>query len=96
MGGGKPMLTLTPTCAMVGRRTRITKAKSIVAKDNLFILLPPLEMIINRLLHDQIILYGPDSSDAPCYLTCFVDGVLRINKATQLDDALAGFNTDLE
>jgi len=49
-----------------------------------------------RLFHDQIILYGFDPSDAPCDLTRFIDGILRINEAAQLDGALASFNTDLE
>ena len=57
---------------------------SIRAKDN------------NRLLHDEIILYGCDPFDAPCYLTRLIDGVLGINEAAQLDDALASFDTDLE
>jgi hypothetical protein len=50
----------------------------------------------NRLLHDEIIPYGCNPSDAPCDLTCFIDGVLGINEAAQLDDALASFDTDLE
>jgi hypothetical protein len=43
-GGGKPILTLIPTCAMVGMGTTITSAKSIVTKSNFFILLPPLSV----------------------------------------------------
>jgi hypothetical protein len=49
-----------------------------------------------RLFHDQIILYGCDPFDAPCDLTCFIDGILRINEAAQLNNALEGFDTDLE
>ena len=49
-----------------------------------------------RLFHDQIILYGFDPSDAPCDLTRFIDGILGINEAAQLDGALVCFNTDLE
>jgi hypothetical protein len=49
-----------------------------------------------RLFHDQIILYGFDPLDAPYNLTRFPDGVLRINEAAQLNDALVRFDTDLE
>ena len=49
-----------------------------------------------RLFHDQIILYGFDPVDATCDLTRFIDGLLRINEAAQLNDALESFNTDLE
>jgi hypothetical protein len=48
------------------------------------------------LFHVQIILYGFDPLDAPCDLTRFIDGLLRINEAAQLNDALVSFNTDLE
>ncbi len=41
MGGGKPILTLTLTCAMAGTETTIINAKSIVPKSNFFISLPP-------------------------------------------------------
>ena len=50
----------------------------------------------SRLFHDQIILYGFDPLDAPCDLTRFIDGLLRINEAAQLNDPLVSFNTDLE
>ena len=50
----------------------------------------------SRLFHDQIILYGSDPLDAPCDLTRFIDGLLRINEAAQLNDPLVSFNTDLE
>jgi len=49
-----------------------------------------------RLFHDQIIPYGFDPLDAPCDLTRFIDGLLRINEAAQLNDALVSFDTDLE
>ena len=49
-----------------------------------------------RLFHDQIILYGFDPLDAPCDLTRFIDGLLRINEAAQLNRALVSFDTDLE
>ena len=49
-----------------------------------------------RLFHDQIILYGLDPFDAPCDFTRFIDGLLRINEAAQLNSALEGFNPDLE
>jgi hypothetical protein len=49
-----------------------------------------------RLFHDQIILYGGDPVDATCDLTRFIGGLLRINKAAQLNDALKSFNTDLK
>jgi hypothetical protein len=49
-----------------------------------------------RLFHDQIILYGFDPFDAPCELTRFIHGLLRINEAAQLNDALVSFDTDLE
>jgi hypothetical protein len=48
------------------------------------------------LFHDQIILYGFDSLDAPYDFPRLIDGLLRINKAAQLNDALVSFNTDLE
>ena len=41
MGGGKEILMLIPTCAIVGIGTTMTNAKSIVPKSNFFILLPP-------------------------------------------------------
>ena len=50
----------------------------------------------DRLFHDQIILYGFDPFNATCDLIRFIDGLLRINEAAQLNDALVGFNTDLE
>ena len=50
----------------------------------------------NRLLHDQVILYGFDPFDVPCDLTRFINGLLSINEAAQLDDALVSFDTDLE
>ena len=49
-----------------------------------------------RLFYDQIILYGGDPVDATCDLTRFIGGLLRINEAAQLNDALLGFDTDLE
>jgi len=49
-----------------------------------------------QLLHDQIILYGFDPFHTHCDLPRFIDGLLRINEAVQLDDALAGFDADLE
>ena len=49
-----------------------------------------------RLFHDQIILYGFDPLDAPCDFTRFIDGLLRINEAAQLNGALVSFDTDLE
>jgi hypothetical protein len=41
MGGGREILTLMSTLAIVATGTTIPKAKSIVPKSNLFILLPP-------------------------------------------------------
>jgi hypothetical protein len=49
-----------------------------------------------RLFHDQIILYGCDPFDAMCDFTCFIDGLLRINEAAQLNGTLVGFDTDLK
>jgi hypothetical protein len=49
-----------------------------------------------RLFHDQTILYGGDPFDAPCDLTRFVNGLLRINETAQLNDAPVSFDTDLE
>jgi hypothetical protein len=53
-------------------------------------------MNLGRLFHNQVILYGPDPFDAPCDFTRFIDGVLGINEAAQLDRALVGLYTDLE
>jgi hypothetical protein len=50
MGGGKPILTFIPTCAMVGIGTTITNAKSIVPKSNFFILLSPLSITVLPLI----------------------------------------------
>ena len=50
----------------------------------------------SRLFHDQIILYGFDPLDAPYDFTRFIHGLLRINEAAQLNDALVSFDTDLE
>jgi hypothetical protein len=41
MGGGKEMLTLISTAAVVGKGMTIANAKSIVPKSNFFILLSP-------------------------------------------------------
>ena len=49
-----------------------------------------------RLFHDQIILYGGDPVDAACDLPRFIDGLLRINEAAQLNHPLVSFDTDLE
>ena len=49
-----------------------------------------------RLFHDQIILYGFDSFDGPYDFTRFIHGLSRINEAAQLNNALVGFDTDLE
>jgi hypothetical protein len=49
MGGGKPILTLTPTCAIVGRGTTLTNAKSIAPKSTFFMLSPPVSIIYHRL-----------------------------------------------
>ena len=51
---------------------------------------------IGRLLHDQVILYGFDPFDAPCDVTSFIDGILGINEAAQLDNALESLDADLE
>ena len=48
------------------------------------------------LFHDQIILDRFDPLDTPGDFTRFVDGLLRTNEAAQLNDALAGFDTDFE
>ena len=47
-------------------------------------------------LHVQIILYGFDPLDATGDFTRLIDGLLGINEAGQLHDALVGFHTDLE
>jgi len=49
-----------------------------------------------RLFHDQIILYGFYPFDAPCDFNRFIDGLLRINEAAQLNGALVSFDTDLK
>jgi len=51
---------------------------------------------IPRLFHNEIIPDGFDPIDAPCDLACAIDGLLRINEAAQLSDALAGLDADLE
>jgi hypothetical protein len=48
------------------------------------------------LFDDQIILYGRDPFDAPCDFNRFVDGLLGINEAAQLDLALERLDTDLK
>jgi hypothetical protein len=50
----------------------------------------------DRLFHDQIILYGFDPFDAPCDFNCFIDGLLRVNEAAQLNGALERLDTDLK
>jgi hypothetical protein len=50
----------------------------------------------DRLFYDQIILYGFDPFDATCDFTRFIDGLLRINEAAQLNGPLVSFHTDLE
>ena len=49
-----------------------------------------------RLFHDQIILYGGDPFDAPCDFNRFINGLLGVNEAAQLNGALVGFHPDLE
>jgi hypothetical protein len=49
-----------------------------------------------RLFHDEIIPDECDPFNAPCYLTCLIDSILRSNHATQMDGALVSFDTDLE
>jgi hypothetical protein len=41
MGGGREMLTLISTAAIVGTGTTIANVKNITAKNNFFILLSP-------------------------------------------------------
>jgi hypothetical protein len=48
------------------------------------------------LFHDQTILYGFYPFDAPYDFQCFIDGLLRINEAAQLNGALVRFDTDLK
>jgi len=47
-------------------------------------------------LHVQIILYRFDPFDASGDFARFIDGLLGINEAAQLNDALVRFDTDLE
>jgi len=49
-----------------------------------------------RLFHVQIILYGFDPFDAACDLTRFIDGLLRINEAAELNAALVSPDTDFK
>jgi hypothetical protein len=49
-----------------------------------------------RLFHDEIILYGFYPFDAPCDFSRFIDGLLRINEAAQLDRALVRLDADLK
>ena len=49
-----------------------------------------------RLFDGQVVLYGFDPFDAPGDFTRFIDGVLRINGAAQLNVAFHSFDTDLE
>jgi hypothetical protein len=52
---------------------------------------------IGRLfLHVQIILYRFDPFDATHDFTRFIDGLLGINEAAQLNGALVSFDSDLE
>lgn len=48
------------------------------------------------LFHDQVILYGFDSCDTPGDFNGFIDGLLRINKTAQLNNALVNFDTNLD
>ena len=49
-----------------------------------------------RLFHDQIILYRVDPFDAACDFTRFIDRLLRINEAAELNAALESLDTDLK
>ena len=49
-----------------------------------------------RSFHDQIVLYGCDPFDATGDFSRFIDRLLRIDKAAQLNGGLVGFNTYLE
>jgi hypothetical protein len=57
---------------------------------------PLLQMNNTRLFHGQIILHRADPVYALHDFTRSYDGVLRVNPTAQMDDAVAGFNTDLE
>jgi hypothetical protein len=48
------------------------------------------------LFHDQIILYSFDPFNGIGNFNCSIDGLLRINEAGQLNNALVSFDTDLE
>ena len=47
-------------------------------------------------LYTQIILYGFDPSDVTGDFNRFIDGLLGINEAAQLNGALVSLHTDLE
>ncbi len=51
---------------------------------------------LTSLFNDQIIHDGSDPFDTTCGLTRFIDRLLRINEAAQLNAALVGFDTDPE
>ena len=61
MGGGRPILTFIRTCAMVGIGTTLTNAKRIIPKSNLFIFLPPANMIVFSAFLDRCITLAPIS-----------------------------------
>jgi hypothetical protein len=58
--------------------------------------LHPAENTRPLFLHVQIILHRFDPFDAPCDFNRFINGLLGINEAAQLNSALEGFHTDLE
>ena len=62
----------------------------------LIAMLHPTENARRLFLHVQIILYGFDPFDASGDFTRFIDSLLGINEAAQLNDALVRFDTDLE
>jgi hypothetical protein len=49
-----------------------------------------------HLFHDQVILYGFDPLDAPGDFNGFIDGLLAIDEAAQLNNALETFDPNLE
>jgi hypothetical protein len=49
-----------------------------------------------RLFHNQIILYRFYPFDTLGNFTCFIDGLLRIDEAAQLNGALVSFDADVK
>jgi hypothetical protein len=97
MGGGREILTLISTAAIVGMGTTIANAKSIVPKSNFFILLPPLVAQIQRgflpTKQNSSIIFGSSCRSYLCVAAHQVREVVHIKPFYKVRHLRQGRNT---